>query len=258
MCIFSKEVESVSNTQIFARISGDHQFLVYSMNYMANQELAMILPLPTPAFSEDNAVRFIDLSGYPDFFKDLNIGFGAGAPQTRSVSVRNKSLLAVKDVGSFEASFVPSIADFNRLDPRFRISENEWDKLPQYSDYGFAVFKLKSGSFSVHPMALAFPGRDTTTLFFPTVHIHDGKVEPKAQFDHALYCQSLFHCQSHSSTKDWEVSAFYGDKDEYLPASKFVEIDKTQGIVESGIPIQRCKIIGLKPNKDTLIEVSEK
>ena len=49
MCIFSLLVSSVANTNIFARSSVEgRQFLVYSMQYEADSELAMILPLPTP------------------------------------------------------------------------------------------------------------------------------------------------------------------------------------------------------------------
>ena len=51
--------------------------------------------------------------------------------------------LRVHDVGLFEASFVPTLADFERLDPRFRLSPGVWEQLPQYRDWGFAVFKLK-------------------------------------------------------------------------------------------------------------------
>ena len=39
-------------------------------------------------------------------------------------------------------------------------------------------------------MAFDFP-RAAKKLFFPTVHIHDGKVHDKADFDHALYCQAV-------------------------------------------------------------------
>jgi hypothetical protein len=38
-------------------------------------------------------------------------------------------------------------------------------------------------------MAFTFPTRHPDTLFFPTVHIHDGKVHAEEDFDHELYCQ---------------------------------------------------------------------
>lgn len=36
---------------------------------------------------------------------------------------------------------------------------------------------------------LAFRGRDSRQLFFPTVHVHDGLVHHEADFDHELYFQ---------------------------------------------------------------------
>ena len=49
MCCFSRPVQSVSATKIFSRDAGNgKQFLVYSMTYRAGEDLAMVLPLPTP------------------------------------------------------------------------------------------------------------------------------------------------------------------------------------------------------------------
>ncbi len=90
----------------------------------------------------------------------------------------------------YVASFVPSVADFVRLDPRFRLPEVLFDAVPHYADYGFAVFQLAPGKVTVHPMALRFPTRDPDRLFFPTVHVHDGRFHAKAKFDHALYFQT--------------------------------------------------------------------
>ncbi len=50
--------------------------------------------------------------------------------------------ILVHDVSSFEASFVPTLEDFDRLDERFRIPPDAIGKIPRYRDYGFAVFKL--------------------------------------------------------------------------------------------------------------------
>ncbi len=65
MCIFSGIVSSVANTRMFARsLANGNQFLVYSMQYLADSDLAMILPLPTPVSPPKDVIRFIDLSGY--------------------------------------------------------------------------------------------------------------------------------------------------------------------------------------------------
>jgi hypothetical protein len=45
--MFSREVDLVAGTSIFARGDGNSQFLVYDMTYSAAEDLAMILPLPT-------------------------------------------------------------------------------------------------------------------------------------------------------------------------------------------------------------------
>src|SRR6266478_4690095 len=76
MCCFSRPVDRVANTNIFARSGKEgRQFLVYSMSLSAKEDLAMILPIPVPKKSKDDAVRFINLEKYPDFFKDLRAGF---------------------------------------------------------------------------------------------------------------------------------------------------------------------------------------
>src|SRR5262245_43850012 len=191
MCIFSGRASlAVSGTQIFARREGGSQSLIYSMKLTAGDDVAMVLPLPTAMGAREDALEFVDLSGYPTLFGDLAYLFQREemallrlAPQPKS-----RSNLAVHDVGAFAASFVPSVRDFVRLDPRFRLSDAVWSALPQYTDWSFAVFQLKKGEHRVHPMALRFPTRDAQ-LFFPTVHVHDGEVHERADFDHELYWQ---------------------------------------------------------------------
>src|SRR5437588_251938 len=148
MCCFSRKVDVVADTNIFARVSQDgRQFLVYSMRFKAGEDLAMILPIPVPKDSPDDAVKFINLEKYAAFFDDLRKGFpqrkdDSRAPATGGVKDGPKPLPVV-EVGSFVASFVPAIKDFSRLDERFRLPEGVWEKLPQYKEFGFAVFKLK-------------------------------------------------------------------------------------------------------------------
>jgi hypothetical protein len=252
MCCFSRPVVSVSATNIFARAGeNDQQFLVYSMTLNAQDDLAMVLPLPVKIGTNEKGVSFIDLSGYPDFFADLRNGFPVpktksewhfGCSATRSAA----PTLEVVRVGNFEASFVPTVKDFSRLDERFRLPADAWEKLPVYHDYGFAVFKLKPGEAKIHPMAFSFPRRDTKALFFPTVHIHDGQVHPKAGFDHALYCQPREH--EPLRLRDWFEST--GN------ANKFMKVDKTKGLIA---PDQHCyqkQMHGQLPNRDTLVSIA--
>jgi hypothetical protein len=253
MCCFSQPVVSVSATKIFARPESEgRQFLVYSMSIEARKELAMILPLPVRLPADENDVEFIDLKGYPQFFSDLERGFPR--PLTKSTERHSWGIspapasaapLAVVTVGDFEASFVPAVKDFSRLDARFRIADDVWKKLPGYTDYSFAVFKLKPGALTVHPMAFSFPRRDPRTVFFPTVHIHDGKVHEKADFDHTIYCQP--RREERLSIHNWEES--------YTHALGFMQMGKTKGIV---LPDQHCYKRGMHgslANRDTFLAV---
>jgi hypothetical protein len=266
MCCFSRAVRYVSSTQIFARsAAGGRQYLAYEMSLELTEELAMILPLPVPASSAEDAVRFIDLSGYGAFFRDLAKGFpelvsrgkGRFAPQSRAAPVPT---LRVHDVGDFEASFVPAVKDFARLDARFRLPEATWDALPAYADWGFAVFKLRSGvrrgffarfrkaddRRSFHPMAFEFPRRDPGALFFPTVHVHDGQVHHEARFDHTLYLQGD---DGWDEKLDWERSAD--------PAGRFVRCERAQSIVAPQAPMWRQVVGGAGKNRDVVVHRDE-
>jgi hypothetical protein len=196
MCIFTGVIEVVTSTQIFARRDGaGRQMLAYSMQLAAGADVAMVLPLPVPPGASEEAVDFIDLSTCPHFFADMQKAFapprGYGPPMAAGAP---QAMLQVHDVGDFEASFVPTPADFGRLDPRFRLSDDVWSALPGYADWGFAVFKLRATQQkTIHPMAFSFPTRHPAKLYFPTVHVHDGVVHQSAHFDHVLYCQLSAH-----------------------------------------------------------------
>jgi len=209
MCCFSQTVESVSDTAIFARPTmGNRQVIVYSMKLKAGLDLSMILPLPVAKDVREEDVTFINMEKAPSFFEDLRAGFPK--PVVKSDADRTLSLesskappkLKVVEVGSFVASFVPSIKDFARLDGQFRLPTTVWDKLPQYRNAGFAVFKLKKGESKIHPMAFEFPRANARQIFFPTVHIHDGSVPDRATFDHELFCQG----SGETDLTGWEES----------------------------------------------------
>ncbi len=246
MCCFSRPVQKVANTSIFARPGKDgKQFLVYSMLLAAKEELAMILPIPTPKKAAEDAVRFISLKEYPTFFADMERPFLPPPPRAFAggrgkKADKAKPRLKVVEVGSFEASFVPTVKDFARLDERFRLPAETWDRLPAYKDYGFAVFKLKTGEKKVHPMAFEFPRANPKEIFFPTVHIHDGKVHKTANFDHVLYCQV-----SGEDVRLWKESPRL--------ASSFMQIKKCGDLVDKDRHVYRLALKGRKPNKDQLL-----
>ena len=247
MCCFSGPVTAVYQTKIFARLTGGgQQAIVYSMALDAPADLAMILPLPVKAGSGDDALTFVNLEDYPDFFAHMALVFpqpkafaAAAAPVSRSA----KSILPVQIIGSFEASFVPTAADFSRLDKRFRLPDGTWDQLPGYAGFGFAVFKLKRGSQKVHPMAFTFPTSKPDSIFFPTLHIHDGEVHKEAEFDHVLYCQA-----SDYHFPNWTES-------EKVP-SQTMTMAKTAGLVAPNEHVHRRIISGNKANTDVLVAMS--
>jgi hypothetical protein len=257
MCRFSRPIRSVSGTTIFARDSGrGRQILVYGMKLAADQELAMILGLPVQPGGDD-ALRFLDLSGYPNFFLDLDHGFpsdGLGGSRGRPQGRAQKAPLAVVEVGSFEASYVPSIADFDRLDPRFRLSPSVWDEQPGHEGFGFAVFKLKPGERRIHPMAFEFTRADEARLFFPTVHVHDGQAHPTARFDHALYYQRA-EGERAGVLSAWEESR--------EPARAFIRWAMPdprtpmrwlgEGIVDGDLRVYRRRIQGEARNEDVYV-----
>ena len=212
----------------------------------------MVLPLPVKPGAGEKAVKFINLKDYPEFFDDLEKGFLP--PPTRShgllmmsdASSARLEKLEVVQVGDFEASFVPTVKDFARLDARFRLPEGAWKKLPDYRDFGFAVFKLKSGSQQVHPMAFSFPRRDVHSLFFPTVHIHDGKVHDTANFDHRLYCQPKEgEPLKYDNALEWRESAGH--------ARSFMRIAKVKGLMEPDQHCYRTEMHGDLPNRDMVV-----
>jgi hypothetical protein len=246
MCCFTEAIESVSNTSIFVRNAGDgKQHLAYSMKLHSLKDVAMILPLPTPKGSPANAVAWIDLSEFPHFFDVLYREFAPSIQKGGDdLGDLDGAPLAVASVGNFEASFVPAVKDFGRLDPRFRMPEGVWERLPAYRDFGFAVFKLKKGNAAVHPMAFTFPRADPHKLFFPTVHVHDGAVHPTAKFDHALYLQSANRERLVSMMHEWKESPNTARQ------IQMMDVWKTHGLVSGDLHVYHREIRGMQKNED--------
>lgn len=248
----------VGATRIFARGTDDgRQLLAYAMSVELDEELAMVLPLPVPPSPSEDAVGFVDLQGYPSFFEDLEAAFPpdySAMPQAKSRSTFGlpaKPKLAVHTVGLFEASFVPTRADFARLDARFRLPDEVWTRLHRYDDWGFSVFRLKprkAGFFGsarqrIHPMALSFPRRDARALFFPTLHVHDGGTVPEtANFDHALFCQVEGVLDA---TLPWDRST--------TVLGARVDAQKSRGVVDGARDGRRLGLWGPARNTDFVL-----
>ena len=261
MCIFSQPVNSVNGTKIFARSTGKgSQFLAYQMNYDSQGENAMILPIPVRSPSNENCLRFIDLQDYEYFFYDLAKGFPYVAPSfnfTCGGGPKAVSDAAIKlhKVGSYIASFVPTIDDFKKLDPRFTLPKKTWDLVPQYASYGFAVFQLASGALESHPMAFEFDS-NSKSIYFPTMHIHDGEVHETEAFDHVLYMQ---HAGLDSKVNRYVNYDVADESTGYIRsqevASEFCKIAMTKQIVEPSLLVHKHIVRGDKPNRDIEILV---
>ncbi|MBF0264217.1 MAG: hypothetical protein HQL46_03030 [Gammaproteobacteria bacterium] len=276
----------VTKTNIFARHSShEKQLIAYSLSIVSTSTAAMILPLPVLAGSDENALRFINLKDYPDFFDDLSrvclpeveeIMFDLSDDLDAVSAGAPPPLLTVEEVGDYEASYVPSMEDFKRLDPRFRLPDKVWHKMPDYADYGFAVFQLKIDlsredqeiENTIHPMAFEFPTRDSKKLFFPTVHVHDGDFHDQAGFYHKFYCQrenarSEFKFQRDQFEKNEptlpKILSFHGD--DYFGgyawfyqsqdvAGNIIPWQDSEGLIDPDKKLYAMDLMGNYPNHD--------
>lgn len=124
--------------------------------------------------------------------------------------------------------------DFDRLDSQFRIRTERWRSLPGYERMGLAVFKLKAGRQAVHPMCL------------PTLHIYDGKVHPREEFDHELYPQG--NREQAPDVTGWKKSRGW--------AGQFMKTELTAGILLNEGHVYRRRLSGELPNKGTYVTVA--
>lgn len=219
------------------------------MELKADEHLAMILPIPIAQPAREDMVQFVSLEDYPNVFAGLRRAF----PQPQNLSLgrsrgaaSSPARLKVVEVGSFSASFVPAIRDFQRLDPQFRLPDGVWEKLGGYAAYGFAVFKLKQGHARIHPMAFIYPTATPDRLFFPTVHIHDGVVHRRAHFDHALYCQTGGFGGRNLTA--WEESAG--------PASQTINTRSAKNLILPEHHLYRRNLRGELDNEDITLRLA--
>lgn len=247
MCILSQPIQDIASTNIFANDLGRGVHgTVYSMEIETRVPVAMLLPVPVLQGSGDDALKFVDLSNYPDFFEDMDELFPEMyLSMSRSIgspAMKVKSL-QVHQVGAFKASYVPSMDDFGRLDPQFRLDPMIWATLPNYTGFGFAVFSFDPGAKKrIHPMAYNYPVERPTELFFPTVHVHDGKSADKTdRFDHKLYYQ---HSPNFGDV-NWDMSN--------SSAYTSVNASKTNGLVRESDVVYRKRLRGNLPNADQVL-----
>lgn len=247
MCCFSRQVRSVSATQVFARPHADgRQSLAYAMRYQADEPLALVLPIPVAEGAGEDAVEWIDLQGCPGLFDQLGQAFAE--PPTRGGARRGAvPMLAVAQVGSFEASFAPSAAALARLDPRFSLPPSVVAALPALEGRGFVVARLRPDATKIHPLGFTFPRRDPTRAFFPTLHVHDGRVHATAEFDHTLYLQTD---SPRSSAPRPPGLPGRGWQEPHRPVESVLDVGATAGLLRAGWPLWRLTLRGTLRNQD--------
>lgn len=261
MCIFSQRVVSVNDTQIFARLSGGGtQFLAYQMKYESTIQNAMILPIPVRRPATEDSIQFIDLKNYPDLFESFDRGFPYHSPPSIGCSASFDKvaleMLEVFKVGNYIASFVPTLSDFDRLDEKFKLSDEIWAQIPEYENFSFAVFQLAAGSLKPHPMAFEFQNTNDE-MFFPTMHIHDGEIHDAERFDHILYLQHAGYDSSVYGYRNADVE----DKSTGLVRSKFIasrfcDIGRSRGLIDGDLLVHRKVMRGEYANADTVFSNS--
>lgn len=259
--LFSRPAQvHVAKTRIYARRMDDRQLVVYAMNVTTPSEVAMVLPIPVVPRAAEDAVRFIDRSHDPRFFETLSGLFPIDVqslPPRQSNSFAPQPLrrtLVVQAVGAFEASFVPTLGDFDRLDARFRLPVDLFTRVPAYDDYGFAVFRLAPGkSVDVHPMAFTFPTRSPDQLFFPTVHVHDGRVHASADFDHELYWPDAHAAATPGPAYRSEPLARPVADEHATRAFVLAARPEAAPLIEDGAWLRRRTLRGTLPNTDTWV-----
>jgi hypothetical protein len=215
MCVFFDPVESVSATHIFACLRlldsrfamGDGravaQTIVYEARISSRSRNAMVLPIP---IARPGAwLEILNLSEYPDFFDIMAFLYRDKTRVPRPSPPPPPGVpffgvagfappLAVFQVGSYDVSVVPSVADFHRLDPRFGEKVRLMSGLGgRYPGFAFVVYQFAAGKTQMHPLGVSFQTRWPDLMFFPTLHVHDGgEVAETADFDHELFAEGLW------------------------------------------------------------------
>lgn len=238
MCMMA-EMARVKSTNIFATRHEGREVMVYGAQLESLKQNAMILPLPV--VHQGSHVELLDLSAYSDFFSDLD--FYYISPPSFAAPPFG-ALLEVFTVGSFEASIVPSLDDFVRLDQRFRLAPGIRAVLEQrYADWSFVVYQFGAGKHELHPFGVKFESRFQDHLFFPTVHVHDGAHAPAAaNFAHHFYAQR--------AALQKRYTPFASRCPSPLPGSQPAPPPRMPNFVDLQLPIDLGRRVGIFANVD--------
>src|SRR6185436_12965769 len=131
----------------------------------------------------------------------------------------------------------------DRLDPRFRLSAAARTAVTRERDgWSFAVVPLDSTRREhVHPIALLFPRRDRSALYFPTVHVHGDALPATARFDHTLYYQP-----------DPAIAHTLPSQPSIAPIARHVGLTRAKGLVRA-VPTFCEPLAGELENDDVYV-----
>jgi len=247
MCMMTAPAE-VSDTSIYVSTDGAQQTVLYQMKMKAEKKIAMILPIPGVLTS------WVDTSKYPKFFEDLSSSFvpasrGGGGP-----IMLGSRALPVHKVGSYVATYVPTLDDFARVSPEFRLAPKL--NLAKYGydapGWSFAVFAFDPECGGPeHAIGYRFQRGadfpDADALFVPTLHVHDGeRADDVAHYDHHIYCSHVgeYGELDHYTKPDYDV----------VPESFQASRLRSNAAAEWFNPYKCCvrfTVKGNRPNSDT-------
>ncbi len=243
--IFSQPVTELADINLYGRVSGDRQCLVVALRYTAEAETALVLPLPVRKGCGAHEVRTLSMDHCGSFFASLAMGFTSG-PTANRRGTSDEEEDAPKTVRFTRASvkksvYVPTITDFADVDWQWKLPTTTLAAHPQYGSFGFMLHVLPAGTnVRVGPVALDFPTRDPSRIFFPTLQSRGGPVPQSVMQDCVLYCQDTPR-QGLDETPD--------------PASKTMVVAPPEAILNVHHVVQRQALYGSTENRDTWIEI---
>ncbi len=242
MAVFAPPTQKTWDARFFARMHLVRQVLVFQLSLKA-ESTAVLLPLPTASLSQQ-AARFIDLSGYPSFFEDLDQLVHKPEPHQAAEGLVEAPQPAPA-VRPERARFVPSVRDLKKVDPHFSLLQSLWAARPVYKDYGFAIIWVRArGPGRLGPIALEFQTRSTDALYFPGVFAQGGSAPSQARYDHRFFGQRSEDQTHYGWSRSQTEAAAVLDQGRLLMSSQ------TTHLIEPGDLVYWKDVRGDFPNQD--------
>lgn len=200
MCIFSGPVEIVAGTAIVAGLSLDKKMrFMYSNRVACKNGNIMVLPV------DSDKVDLIELPGkykkigqqiadnYDTYYepKLMMQSYSNSMPATNSAA---RSFAEIINYGPYIVSMTPNLDlvdwdNFGGLENRDEFFDFMYETYPKYMFIIAKINKNKADHKSENklPIFCEYIPRDIANIKLPTLHIHNGKVEDVADWDHYIF-----------------------------------------------------------------------